>query len=84
MTYETMEAMLFQRIADLRISEADFARSIARVRNGETGIELNAQYVRMHARLAEVEKLMARMEQIEMVAPLASVSVPQTAALLAA
>jgi hypothetical protein len=84
MTYETMESMLLERIADLRMSEADFSRSIARVRNGESGIELNAHYVRMHAQLDEVEKLMARMEASEMAAPLSGVAAPMNIARLAA
>ena len=84
MTYENMESMLLERIADLRMSEAEFSRSIARVRNGETGIELNPQYVRVHAQLDEVEKLIARMEEMDMAAPVSGVAAPMNVALLAA
>ena len=81
MTYETMESTLLERIADLRVSENDFSRSIARIRNGETAVDLNAHYMRMHAQLDEVEKLLARMEEFEMAAPLSGVAAPAPASL---
>ena len=74
MTYELMESTLLERIADLRMSEADFSRSVARVRNGQTAVDLNAHYLRMHAQMDEVEKLLARMEDFEMAAPLSGVA----------
>jgi hypothetical protein len=84
MTYEMMESTLLERIADLRRSEADFSRSMARVRNGEIGIDLNAEYVRMDAQLNDVEKLIARMEGFEVAAPLSGVATPMNVALMAA
>ncbi len=64
MTYQMMESTLMERIADLRNSEADFARSLNSVRNGETNVDLNAQYLRMNAQLSEVEKLLARTAEV--------------------
>ena len=79
-----MESMLLERIADLRMSEADFSRSIYSVRNNGSEVDLNEKYVRMHAQLDEVEKLVASMEAIEMNAPLAAVTAPTNTRLLAA
>ena len=61
MSYEMMEAVLVQKIAKLRQSEAVLVRSLDLLANGAHVIDLNAAHQRVHAQMQEVEHLLAVM-----------------------
>jgi hypothetical protein len=62
MSYEMMEALLVQKIAGLRESEAMFARSLRSAANGSRGSDLNEVQQSLNEQIHEVERLMAAMD----------------------
>jgi hypothetical protein len=62
MSYETMEALLVQKIARLRESEATFERSLQQNAKGVSVVALTSAHARMNAQLREVEQLLAAMD----------------------
>jgi hypothetical protein len=62
MSYEMMEALLVQKIAGLRESEAMFARSLRSAANGSRGTDLNAVQLNLNAQIHDVEQLLAAMD----------------------
>lgn len=68
MSYEMMEALLVQKIADLRSSEARVAQSLQAVRNGMARVQPGDVFVHLNAQITEVEQLLALMDS----APLAN------------
>jgi len=59
MSYETMETLLIERIAEIRASEALIANSFKR-RSPEAHVKL--EYSRLKEKMGEVESLLAAMD----------------------
>jgi hypothetical protein len=62
MSYEMMEALLVQKIARLRESEAMFARTLQSSGNGTKRSSLSTAHASMNAQILEVEQLLAAMD----------------------
>jgi exonuclease VII small subunit len=78
MSYETMEALLVQKIANLRQSEAVLAQSLHLLANGAQVINLHAAHQRVHAQVQDVEHLLSAMETASTPRPEAMVALLPT------
>lgn len=63
MSYEMMEGLLIERIAELRACEANAVRSYGALSNGSKETDLSTDFSLLQHKLSEVESLLSAMDE---------------------